>query len=207
MNIRTKAVSIIAAAALTVGASMAVAAPAQAKSKVKGNTKITVDAAVVGALASVGVQIKAGEGGKSKGRTLTFPISGAGDGFIAHRGQLQIITDGAVTAAGNEPKIQYPTDVPLTTATIVVDVPGIGATSLFTIVNIKSSKPKVRIDKAKKTRTTIIVIRGSLTVDAGQAGLINLLVGSDLLQADAALGKTVTKTVTTAKCKNKACTR
>jgi hypothetical protein len=207
MSIRAKVVSIIAAASLVAGAGLAVAAPAQANTKAKGNTKITIDAPIVAALASAGVSINAADGGKMKGRTLTFPVTRIGDGFVAHKGQLQFVRDGAVFAAGNNPLLGYPTDVPLTTATITVDVPGLGATSLFTVVNVKAAKPKVKVDKKKKTRTTISIIRGNLTVDAGQAGLINLLVGSDLLQANTPLGKTVTKIVTVAKCKNKKCTR
>lgn len=207
MSIRAKVVSIVAAASLVAGAGLAVAAPAQANTKVQGNTKITIDAPIVAALASAGVSINAANGGRMKGRTLTFPVTRAGDGFIAHRGQLQFVRDGAVFAAGNNPMIEYPTDAPLTTAIIEVDVPGIGETSLFTVVNVKAAKPKVKIDKKKKERRTTTVIRGNLTVDAAQAGLINLLVGSDLLQANTPLGKTVTTVVTVAKCKNKACTR
>jgi hypothetical protein len=207
MSIRAKVISIVAAASLVAGAGLTVATPAQAKNHIKGNTKLSIDAPIISALASVGVSISTADGGSMKGRTLTFPITSVGDGFVGHRGQLQFIRDGAVFSTGANPLLKYTASGIVRSAIIEVYVPDLGATSLFTVVNFKAGKPKVKIDKKKKQRRTTTVIRGNLTVDAGQAGLINLLVGSDLLQADTPLGKTVTKIVNVAKCKNKACTR
>lgn len=209
MKMHKRLVGVIATVALVAGGSLAAAMPAQADghTKTKGNTQITLDATVAGALSGLGVAIVATEGGKVKKGSLIFPVTETGDGYIAHKGQLQITKDGGLVAAGNNPMIGYPTDQPLTTADISVDVPGIGVTSLFTVTNIKASKPKVKVNKKKKTRTTVTIIRGTLTVNAGQAGLINTLLGTQLLTADMELGKTKTVVQSIAKCKNKKCTK
>ena len=209
MKMHKRLVGVIATVALVAGGSLAAAVPAQADGnvKVRGKTQITLDSSVAQALAGLGVSIVATEGGKVKKGSLIFPVTGSGDGYIEHKGQLQITKDGGLVAAGNNPLIGYPTDQPLTTADISVDVPGIGVTSLFTVTNIKASKPKVKVNKKKKTRTTVTTIRGTLTVSAGQAGLINTLLGTQLLTADMDLGKTKTVVQSIAKCKNKKCTK
>lgn len=207
MSIRTKLLGLTTAVALVAGASLAAAAPAAAaEPKIKGSTTIVLDATVVGLLTQLGASIGAGEGAKAKGNKLIFPVDGAGDGYISHKGQLQITT-ATGGALGNNPMVEWPTDQPLETAIMEVDVPGIGVTSLFTLSDIKASKAKVKVNKKKKIRTSTQIIRATLTVDAGQAGLLNLVLGTDLITAGMPLGKTTTKVVTIAKCANKKCTK
>lgn len=207
MSIRTKLLGLTTAVALVAGASLAAAAPAAAaEPKVKGSTTITLDATVAGLLTSLGASLNATDGAKVKKGKLVFPVTGAGDGFISHKGQLQVITGSGVTPANN-PLVGWPTDQPLITATMVVDVPGIGETSLFTLSDIKAGKAKVKVNKKKKTRTSTQIIRATLTVDAAQAGLLNLVLGTDLIADGTVLGKTSTKVVTIAKCANKKCTK
>lgn len=211
MSIRTKLLGLTTAVALVAGASLAAAAPATADDhaaapKVKGSTTIVLDATVAGLLTSLGASLNATEGAKVKKGKLVFPVTGAGDGYISHKGQLQVITGSGVTPANN-PLVGWPTDQPLITATMTVDVPGIGETSLFTLSDIKASKAKVKVNKKKKTRTSTQIIRATLTVDAAQAGLLNLVLGTDLIADGTVLGKTTTKVVTIAKCANKKCTK
>ncbi len=207
MSIRTKILGLTTAVALVAGASLAAAAPATAATpKVKGSTTITLDATVAGLLASLGASLGAGEGAKVKNGKLVFPVDGAGDGFISHKGQLQITT-GTGTTVANNPLVGWPTDQPLVNATMVVDVPGIGETSLFTLSDIKAGKAKVKVNKKKKTRTSTQIIRATLTVDAAQAGLLSLVLGTDLITDGTVIGKTSTKVVTVAKCQNKKCTK
>jgi hypothetical protein len=206
MRIRTKVLGLVTAVALVAGGSLAAAAPASANAKVSGSTTIAIDSAVAQALSGLGVALNATEGGKVKKGKLVFPVTGVGDGFISHKGQLQITKDGGLVAAGNNPMIEYPTDQPLTSAIIEVDVPGIGATGLFTVTGIKA-KEKVKKNVKKKVRVTTGSITGTLTVDAAQAGLINALLGTTLLTDGMKLGTTKTIVKATAKCKNKKCTK
>ena len=207
MSIRTKILGLTTAVALVAGASLAAAAPATAATpKVKGSTTITLDAAVAGLLASLGASLNATEGAKVKKGKLVFPVTGAGDGYISHKGQLQIITSNGTTGADN-PMIEWPTDQPLETAILELEHPLLGPVALFTLSDIKAGKAKVKVNKKKKTRTSTQIIKATVTVDAGQAALLNGLLNTTLISDGQVFGKTMTKVVTVSKCQDKKCTK
>jgi hypothetical protein len=208
MSIRAKVVSIVAAASLVAGAGLAVATPAQAKNKVQGNTQITLDKGVVAALSSAGLSVNVTKPGKAKGAKLTFPVTGVGDGFIQHKGTLEFVKDGQVAVSASDPIIEWPTDVPLSTAVVKVTT-ALGVLPLFDITNFKATKPKTKVDKKKKERKTTTTYRGtlSLTSDEFVVNTLNTILGSTLLVPGMKMGSIKTAAVVVAKCKNKACTR
>ena len=96
---------------------------------------------------------------------------------------------------------------------VVVTSPESGSsTNLFFSTNIKA-KTSVRVDKAKKTRTTSTIWTGGLRLHAEStqgvaiADQLNALYGTDYFVPGKVLGQIALTTHTTAPCKNAACTR
>ena len=206
MSIRTRILGLTTAVALVAGASLAAAAPAIADTpKIKGTTTITFDSDVMGLLTHLGASISAGEGAKAKGSRLIFPVTGAEDYFVSHQGQLQITTSASTTTVDN-PVIEW-FAWPLYPATLQAVHPLFGSLSLFTVSDLTIGKAKVKVNKKKRTRTSTQVIKSVLTVNAGQAGVLNGVLGTTLISDGQVFGKTQTKVVTVAKCQNKKCTK
>jgi len=191
MSIRAKVVSIIAAASLVAGAGLAVAAPAQANTKAKGNTVITLDKKVAGALKKAGVTIRVTKPGSAKGAKLTFPVTGVGTGTITHSGELQFVKGGQVAVAVSNPEVKVNADNP-TTAGIYVTHPLLGQILLFEVVNLKAKGPSTK----GKNVTIVYTGRLNLTKDEFIVNAVNGLLGAPLLTPGMRMGSVKSTVIT-----------
>lgn len=211
MKFGKKLISLAAATALVAGVGLAAAAPASAvkNPKTGGMTTIKLDRGVASALAAQGISFNVINGGKASGPNLMFNVTGRTDGSISHSGTLQFLKNGTLALDASNPVIGWPTDQPLSTATITMSHPVLGELVVFNIKNFKEGKTKVSVNKKKKTRTATTIYTGivHLTDNAGIVSAINGLLGTDLLQPDMRLGTISAKVVVSGKCANKACTR
>lgn len=209
MKFGKKLVSLAAATALVAGVGLAAAAPASAKAgKVGGSTTIAVSAATATQFQNAMVTLAITNGGKVAGRNLQFNVTSIGDGFVQHSGTLSFIKDGASVLDVSNPILGWPTDQPLSTATLAVTTPlGPDPVPVFNVKNFKSNT-KVKVNKKKKTRTSTTIYRGNvhLSTIPVVADYLNGTLGTSFAP-DANFGTIQTRVVVTAKCKNKACTR
>ncbi len=191
MSIRAKVVGIVAAASLVAGAGLAVATPAQANTKAKGSTVITLEKKVAGALKKAGVTIKVTKPGRAKGAKLTFPVTGVGTGTITHGGELQFIKDGQVAVAVSNPEVRVNADNP-TTAGIFVTHPLLGPILLFEVTGLKATGPT---EKGRNVRMRYTG-RVNLTKDEFIVTAVNGLLGAPLLKPGMRMGSVKSTVIT-----------
>ncbi|MEK9663484.1 MAG: hypothetical protein VW082_02570, partial [Candidatus Nanopelagicales bacterium] len=127
------------------------AAPANAKlDKKKSATIISFKKDLLAGLSAAGISITASNGATFSKNVLRFPVSGVGDGYVAHSGCVTF-SNSATSLEVCDPMIGYPTDVPSKTWDLSVTYAGNPGLPLMTLQHVKANE-NCSVKKDKKTK-------------------------------------------------------
>jgi hypothetical protein len=210
MNATRTILGIATAAALAAGSSLGVASPATASTKASGSMTYTMTKVAADELRPAGVTIAFGEGGKGLAVTGLDVVSNEFYGDIIRvklSGQVVFSKGGASYSASGFQAEWFDEEQIDEDYGVLTDAKD---RSPFTLRPF-DRKVNVKVNKAKKTRTTTRTVKAYLNLSPDptrtNAARLNRALKTQVFFPGMLLGTVTFVVASTARCKNSACTR